>query len=344
MKNLIGTILLAILLAIAYFVFIAEPKEASREDFKDFAIEDTASVDKIFMSQPNGKKLLLARAEDGVWMVNNKFPARKDAVDLILTTLHDIKVSGPVSTETFEHVVKRLASGSTKVEFYKGNEKPEKVWYVGDPTASRYGTYMLLEKDKRKSKNPYITHLLMERGSLNSRFFLDPILWKDRVVLKLNPEKIKSIEVKHFYDTATSFRIKQPQLGQFTIENLKTKEVKQLNNEIAVTYLKRFESIYYEYIDVKTKKEELDSIYTSIPRHEVTILSENGKTYKVQSFNMPVAKEATLEGKPINYHPERMYCFSSELGNETHPIVQNLTFDPLVPPLEQLIYSTNVEK
>lgn len=344
MKNLIGIILLAILLAIAYFVFIAEPKSANREDFKDFAIEDTASVDKIFMSQPNGKKLLLVRAEDGVWMVNNKFPARKDAVELILTTLHDIKVSGPVSINTFEHVVKRLASGSTKVEFYTGDEKPEKVWYVGDPTASRYGTYMLLEKDKKKSKNPYITHLLMERGSLNSRFFLDPLLWKDRVVLKLNPEKIKSIEVKHFYDTATSFRIEQPQLGQFTIENLKTREVKQLSNEIAVPYLKEFGAIYYEYIDVKTNDEELDSIYTSIPRHEVKILTENGNKYLIQTFNMPVAKDATLEGKPIYYHPERMYCFSSELGNETHPIVQNYSFDQLVPPLELLISSTNVEK
>lgn len=344
MKNFIGIALLIVLIVIAYFVFIADPKEGTREDFKDFAIEDTASVDKIFMSQPNGKKLLLTRAEDGVWMVNNKFPARPDAVKLILTTLHDIKVSGPVSKETFEHVIKRLATGSTKVEYYSGEENPEKVWYVGDATASRYGTYMLLEKDQKKSKNPYITHLLMERGSLDSRFFLDPILWKDRVVLKLNPETIKSIEIKHSYDTATSFKVEQLELGKFTVENLETKQVRKLDAQVAVPYLKGFSAVYYEYIDVKTKKEELDSIYSSIPRHEVTIQTKNGKNYKLQSFNMPVAKDATIGGKPINYHPERMYCYSSELGEEVHSIVQNLTFDPLVPPYEVLISSTNVEK
>lgn len=344
MKNILGILLLIILSVIAYFMFFDNSKELNTADYRDFEIEDTAAVDKIFMSQLNGKKILLTRSENRGWLVNNDFPARKDAIDLILTTLHDIKVSSPVSKATFEHVVRRLASGSTKVEFYKGGKNPEKIWYIGDATASRLGTYMLLEKDGKKSSKPYITHLLMERGDLSTRFFIDPILWKDRVVLKLNPEKIKRLEVKHAYDTATSFVIEQVELGRFTLENLKTYEISQLDAQIAIPYLKEYSAVYYEYIDVKTPKAELDSIYFSIPRHEINIVMQDNKQHSIKTFNMSVMEGSTLGGKPIYFHPERMYCYSSELGEKVHAIVQNLTFDPLVPPLEQLISLTNVEK
>lgn len=347
MKNLIGIVLLVAGIIAAYFIFNKEEtkKVTTTEELKDFAIEDTAAVDKIFMSQPNGKKVLLSRRETGTWLVNGKFPARPDAINLILKTLHDIQIQGNVAQENFEHTVKRLATASTKVEYYAGGAKPEKVWYIGDATASRMGTYMLLEKKGVKSSKPYVTHLLTERGYLSSRFFLDPVLWKNRVMMKVNPKKIKSIEVKHAYDTATSFKIEKVDESKFNITNLKTGSTEELSPNKAIPYFKEFGSVFYEYIDVKTPKEELDSIYNSPPRHIIHVKTEEGKEVEMRTYNLPVLPgSTTASGKPIYFHNERMYAYTSELGETEHAIVQNLTFDKLVPRLEDFESSTTVEK
>ncbi|MEQ8623361.1 MAG: hypothetical protein RJQ00_11720 [Vicingaceae bacterium] len=345
MKNLIGFLILIGLAVAAYFILNNNNTGGgNKEELRDFAIEDTAAVDQIYLSQPNGKEILLSRRNSDHWLVNGKFKAREDAIDLILTTLHDIKIKSPVSQQTFEGVVKRLAVGSTKAEFYTGGEKAEKTWYIGDASPGRTGTYMLLEEDGKKSSKPFVTHLIMERGYLGSRFFLDPTLWKSREMMEVNPQKIKSIKVAHGYDSATGFIIEQTASAQFKLMNLKTEEQFDMPSELAIPYFKNFEAVFYEYIDLKTPKEELDSIYNSFPRHKLEIKMQDDRTINMSTFNMPVAPGSMLAGKPIDYHPERMYAYSSELGPEVHPIVQNLTFNVLVPRFEDFISSTTVEK
>ncbi|MEQ8909028.1 MAG: hypothetical protein RIC95_07535 [Vicingaceae bacterium] len=348
MKNFIGLLIFVALLVVAYFIYKGENGDAvfeKREAFKDFAIEDTASVDQIFMSQPNGKKVLLSRRGFDKWMVNGDFEARPYAVNLILQTLHDIKVQAPVSKKTFDGVVKRLASGSTKVEYYlDGEEEPEKTWYIGDATSSRLGTYMLLEKNGKKSTKPYITYLMMERGFLGPRFFVEPHLWRDRLFLRLEPEKIRSLCIQYATDSMESFCLDQVETAQFEISKLDGSKSEPLGEEIAIPYLKKFGTIYYEYIDRKTPQAQLDSIYNSLPRQKIEIRMMDGTTHQVRTYHMPVKAGSELDGKPIDYHPERMYAYSSYMGKEFYPIVQNLTYQPLLLDYKDLTSSTNVEK
>ncbi len=346
MKNIIGLIILVIIGVGAYFLLNEDHSfsKSNTEDYKDFSIEDTAAVSKIFLSQPSGKSILLTRVNESEWIVNNSFGARKDGIDLILKTLSDIKVSGLVAQDQLEHTIKSLATRSTKVEFYTSGNKPKKTWYIGDPTVNRLGTHMLLEKEGRKSSKPYITHMIMERGYLGTRFFMDPILWKDRVVMKCNPKEIKSVEVIHAYDTALSFKIEQYALGKFNVTNLNANNTTELSPQVSVTYLKEFAAVYYEYIDQRTEANIIDSIYSALPRHSVKVSMNDGKEYVIKSYNMPVKEGSTLEGKEVNYHPERMYIYTNHLGADVYPVVQNLTFDKLVPSLQYLASSTTVEK
>jgi len=346
MKNLIGIIILILLAGLAY-VLIADvdlfPSE--EEILDDFAIQDTAKVDQVFISQPDGKQILLTRRGHDNWMVNGEYLARPDGVQLILKTLHDIKVQQTVKKSTIPRVIKRLASSGKKVEFYMdGDDDPAKVWYVGDATASRVGTYMVLEIDGKRSKEPLVTHLLMERGNLNSRFFADPVQWKDRIVYKGNPREINRIEVKHKYDTISSFKIEKVGDAEFEATNTENGETIAVDSDLAIPYFKFFAGIYYEYLDVKSPEAQLDSIYNSVPRHTITIGLESGEEYVFKSFNIPVKPGSMLGDKPIYFHPERMYVYSSFMGDQNHPIVQNLTFDPLVPGFEAFKSSTTVEK
>lgn len=345
MKNLIGLIIVLILGGIVYWVFSGQDKSSNTAVYKDFAIEDTANVDLIHISQLDGNEITISRRDFDEWMVEGEFPARTDAIELILTTLHDIKVQAPVSKETFDWVVKSIAANHTKVEYYKnGKEDPEKVWYIGEATASRVGSYMLLERDGKKSAKPFITHLLMERGYLGSRFFVDKKLWRDRIVMRSNPQEIQKIEVKHASDTAGDFSIEQYKKNHFRITNLENNQSRELAPELAIPYLKHFSGVYYEYIDQRTPKEKLDSLYLSPTRHEIKLQLFDGKTIELRVYHMPVRKGATLGGKLLKHHPERMYVYSSELGEDEHAVVQNLTFDPLVPGIEEFTSSTTVEK
>lgn len=345
MKNIIGLLLL-IGLAFAAYWLISNQGEINKplKDLSEFAIEDTASVDKIFISNLEGKEVLITRRGFKEWKVNGEYKAREDAIELLLRTAHDILIQAPVSKEYKPVVIKQLATSATKVEFYAGGNQPIKTWYIGFPTASKVGTYMLLETEEGKSANPYITHLLMERGSLKSRFFMDPILWRDRAMLRLKPENIKAVQVEHRSDTMQSFRLEVLGKDQYQIINLETDETFPLASQIAFPYLEFFRGVYYEYIDFKTPEEILDSIFHQKPRHRVQVIDNDGNQYDLRAFDLPVKEGATLQGKPIYANPERMYAYSSELGHEVHAIVQNLTFDKLLPSFEDLLSSTTVEK
>lgn len=346
MKNLIGLIILVIFAIAAYFLLGEKESFTSNntEDYKDFSIEDTAAVTKIFLSHPSGKTITLTRKNTSTWMVNNSFEARRDGIELILKTLSDIKVDGVVAQDQMKSTIKNLATRAIKVEFYTSDRKPEKTWYIGDPTGSRLGTYMLLEKDGQKSSKPYITHMVMERGYLGTRFFVDTTLWKDRVVMKCDPKEIRTVEVTHAADTSISFKIEQYQLSKFRVTNFDDNSTTELSPNVAIPYLKGFSAVYYEYIDQKTEESVIDSIYSALPRNSAKVTMNDNKIFLIKSYNMPVEEGSELNGVVVDYHPERMYIYSSHLGKTVHPVVQNLTFDKLVPSLKYLASSTTVEK
>ena len=81
---------------------------------------------------------------------------------------------------------------------------------------------MLLEKMGLNPLKPYIYSFIDGRGFLGSRFFTpDATVWKDRAMLKLKPESIKSVEVIHASDTSTSFKLENLGQSRFQITNLK---------------------------------------------------------------------------------------------------------------------------
>lgn len=346
MKNLIGFLLLLLLLGAAYWVYTNNgfSSKENPEILKDFAVKDTADIDQIFLSQPNGKKILITRRDEKSWMANHQFNAREDAINLILRTIHDIQIQSAVPNVRFDAVVRNLATSHTKVEIYMGKKEPSKVWYIGEPSPSRLGTYMLLEEDGKKSSKPFVTHLIMERGFLGTRFFLDADLWRNPLVMECKPKEIKSIEVWHNNDTAIGFKMVQEAKDQFKIQSHQDSNWVDVSQEDAIPYFREFSAIHYEYIDNKTKIESLDSIYQSPYREKIEIKMQDGKKIILKTFYMPVAKGSTLGGEPIYYHPEKMYAFSTEMSKTVHPIVQNLTFDKLTADYRNFAPSTIVEK
>ena len=91
-KNLPILIITFVLAAIAVFFLLTQRKSTVKEELKDFAISDTASVTKIFIADKQGHTATLQRLSKGKWQVNGKFIARREAVNTLLETMKDLKV------------------------------------------------------------------------------------------------------------------------------------------------------------------------------------------------------------------------------------------------------------
>ena len=112
-----------------------------------------------------------------------------------------------------------IATKATKVEIYQGDDKPSKVYYVGNATNDHQGTYMVLEIDGVKSTVPFVMFIPGNYGYLTSRFFTEAQQWRDAIVFKYAPEAIKSIEINYLETPEQSFVINNKE-GQFLLSEI----------------------------------------------------------------------------------------------------------------------------
>ena len=134
-KNLRLFYFLLLVTAIAAGVRYMDTQEAAEiskaANAADFAIADTAAVDKIFIADKDGNQALLERSSGRYWKLNGTHFARKDAVDLLLKTFLRARVQRPVPQGELSTVNRLLAGRGKKVEIYQGGETPVKTWYIG---------------------------------------------------------------------------------------------------------------------------------------------------------------------------------------------------------------------
>ncbi|MCO6500702.1 MAG: hypothetical protein J5I47_10025 [Vicingus serpentipes] len=330
-KNKIVYILIVVLAAFAVYYFFTN-KKSTLEDTEgalaDFAIEDTASIDKIFIADAKGEKITLSKI-DNKWMVNGQYEARPDNIRLLMKTFFRISVKMPVPKSAFNVVVKNIATGATKVEIYQGKEKPSKVYYVGGPTLNHQGTYMLLEEDGVKSTIPYIMHIPGFYGYLSTRFFTNAQQWRDAVVFKYQLEEIKRIEVQHHETPEESYAIEK-EGNQLKLLNGQGVPLNGYHPQQLQNYVERYQKVYYEMIDEESTKEEMDSILATPPYISITVHDVSGKANSIVLYHMPNFKGAlNWEGQESKYDVDRMYGY---LNNDLFVYTQLATFDQLTLP------------
>src|SRR5438105_1951440 len=119
MKNRSSLLVIVILIALsaaAYYVYKNKSGNSTLDkDARAFKVEDTASIDKIFMADKNGKQVTLERTKSG-WIVNGKYPARQDAMSLLLYTMRMVDVKSPVAHAAKKNILKLMSGRSVKVE------------------------------------------------------------------------------------------------------------------------------------------------------------------------------------------------------------------------------------
>jgi len=331
-NNRILIILLVVLATVAIYFFTTKTSGSGSTDKyakSDFAINDTASIDKIFIVDARGKSVTLIKKEN-TWLVGGKYLARPDNIRLLMKTFSRIDVRSPVPKAALNNVITQIATSAVKVEIYQGEEKPSKIYYVGGATLDHQGTYMVLETEGIKSSVPFIMYIPGNYGYLTTRFFTEPEQWRDAVVFKYLPEEIKSIEINYFEKPEASFVINNKN-GKFELSDIGSNVVIPVDSSIINEYVSKYKKIYYEMIDVESPLKKIDSTIASPPFFSIEVKDLIGGNNKIVAYHMPNFRE--LENpknlEVYEYDVDRMYGY---LNNELFTYIQFATFDQITLP------------
>jgi len=336
MKNNKVLIALAvILIGVATFIYVSKNnvKQGTMDDMagakSDFAIKDTASITKIFIADAQGVSVTLSKSANN-WMVDDKYIARPDNIRLLMKTFSRIDVRYPVAKAAFNNVIRDIATKATKVEIYQGEDRPSKIYYIGNATNDNQGTYMVLETDGVKSSVPFVMYIPGNYGYLTSRFFTEAQQWRDAVVFKYAPEAIKSIEINYIETPEESFIITNKE-GQFLLSDISSDKPLSVDQEKLKEYVSRYEKIYYEMVDIESKQARIDSIIASPPYITIEVKDFIGGSNKIVIYHMPNFRETehSFTGELFEYDVDRMYGY---LNNDVFTYIQFATFDKITHP------------
>lgn len=344
-KNLILLFALLLLAGAAWYLIKEKGTSTLKENpFTQFAIEDTASITKIFITDLNGNSVLLERqGPTALWKVNGKYEARKDATDLILDTIKRIRVRGGMNKAMSENMLKVMATAGKKVEIYQGGDTPSKIYYVGTATSDHQGTIMLLEiPSEGKSPDPYITHMEGFTGFLNPRFFIDEMEWRYTGYYHYPALDFKEVKILDNYQPENSFGISylggnnislqsnyNPGLDVFssTENSFDSLRVKDL--------LLMFRKLHFESYNTLLRYEAIDSMNKVVPAYTISVTGADGRIKNLDLYLKRAARRQFDDNGVESPWDLDYYWAKTESGE--YALAQRFVFGPLLRPLPYYI-------
>ncbi len=320
-KNIIYLVVIIILIAVAIFLTIRNDNSTIKRELRDFAIEDTSAVTRIFMVNKEGTSVLLERTDDH-WTVNRKYLARKDAIDLLLKTMNRLTVLSPVSNTATSEVIKRLAVKSVKVEIYS-NHQLIKTYYVGGPTQDNMGTFMILEG----SSVPFIVGIYGFRGYVAAKYFTNPYEWRSPHVFNETLRNISEVKVEYPQKPDKSFCIVNDNHWNIKVIDLNNNSPLKLIDTLSVkTYLSGFRKINFNRFVNNTDTLLRDSLLMRSPLAIITLKNAKAQEKQIKLYlRLAEHPEKNPEGNP--YDLENLFGF---LSDSSFVYVQYYVFDPLL--------------
>ncbi len=337
-KNIILLITLLLLGIFAWIVYSKQKNSTiASNELSNFAIEDTASVNKIIITDQQGKRAKLERIPGNkLWKLNDNYFAREDAVNLLLKTFNRIRIRGNVSDASRDNMMKLLVTSSKKVEIYTGGDQPEKIYYVGSATPDHTGTHMILEiPGIGRSEDPFITHMEGFTGFLTTRFFTSEMEWRYTGIFEYPSLDFKRVRIVNHILPSESFEVKYTggnniqlfdgyvaETGNFSNQELTfdTSAVKQ--------FLLLFKKVHVESYNTLLDQSQTNTILTSPPSFTISVEENNGSLNSIDLFLRPATTVTYDENGNVN--PWDVGYYWAKTKDNELAIAQSYNFGPLI--------------
>jgi hypothetical protein len=350
-KFIIAVIVLAI---IAVALFITNSKTTFKRELSDFAVDDTSNVTKIFMSDKNNNNLTLTRLKPGRWIVDNKYPASKANIELLLGTMLRLQVKETVPKPAMENIIKDLATFSVKVEIYQWkyridffgivrlfpHEKLTKVYFVGGPIQSNQGSYMIMEH----STVPFVVFLQGLRGFVTPIYSPIEKYWRDYTIFKRMIQQIESVRVEFPSDPENSYEIKNDANMNVRFISLSDNQSIPVFDTLKVmNFLTSFRNINFEALLNDMDSHRKDSILATTPYCIISLTDTGHFTNSIKTFRKGAAPGELNElGKPAPFDLDRLYALVNDGKDFT--LIQYFVFDKILRPKSFFIRTQETKK
>lgn len=284
MKKLIVLLIgVGVIIGLTFFALeLSKSSKISDKSLISFAIQDTASVDKISIYDNYfDRTFIVVRNKDGVWEDKEGNCVQQEIVEMMLETMKKVTLKGYVPKSAMENMKNQMMSRNKEVKIFQNGEWV-KTWYVGHPTQDHMGTHMLLETPGKKSDNPVIMGMKGFYGILDPRFFTDPRKFACTMLFSLNREQIQRVEVLNRVIPRESFEIEKVNSHyEITREG---KKLENVNENNLLFYLNGFENIHYNQANYTLSSEEIEEMKEKLPDYELNIKSASKKSYELDFY------------------------------------------------------------
>ena len=334
MNNKVKIAILGVLAAIVvYLLFYKTDSEVSSKSLRDFAIRDTANIDRIFLADNDGNQSLISRQSDGTWMVNDKWRAKDNNVFLLLRGFYNMEVKSPVVEDAVPAILKQIAAKPIKVEVYmKGENEPEKIYYFGFATADHYGNYALLEiPGEGKSKEPFIVKEAGFYGFIRPRLITNEKEWRYDGIFDYPEMDISAIKVDYPQYIDQSFKIEWIGGNDISLANKSGEPYQSFDTLNVKNYMLLYKKIHIESFNNYLTQTQEDSILkTTDPIAFVSVTDRTGEKVSVTIYDKGYIDPYSRLEEFNNLDPERYYILTDD---DQLVIAQRLQWEPLLAPV-----------
>lgn len=285
----------------------------------DFAVPDTASITKIVIRDKKPSSVTLERTAKG-WVVDSVHPVRKDAIEVLLKTLSEVRLKNFVTESAVPEIEQRMEVYGKWVEVFVGKQRV-KHYIVGTETPDMLGTYYKMVG----AELPFSVYIQGFNGYLSTRFFTESTLWRDRTIFGLAPAAIKNIEMVLPQDPSGGWVITRQNLKDLNgslLEPASTPEhwsmvdasfeTVQVKDDLALfTVVKSVQTLKYEGAIIPSDNVWIkkDSIFASTPAFELLVNTAEGQQLRTRAFyKKPEGQQQAADGTVHVWDPDRFYA------------------------------------
>lgn len=331
-----------VLMILALVLILANSRSTFKKAQSEFAVADTSSVTKIFMSDKNNNSVKMTRVGPGNWLVDDKYKGSKFNIEMLLGTMSQIEVKETVSKKARNIVISDMASNSVKVEIYQKvfrinlfgrirlfpHEKLTKVYYVGGAIQSNRGSYMIMEH----SSEPYVVYLEGLRGFVTPIYSPIQKYWRDYTIFKKNLEEISSIRMEFPGSPENSFLVVNHNSHSPEMISISDgRKISDADTLKLMNFLSSFRNINFEALLNDMDKFRKDSIMSYPPYCIITLTDNSNKAISIKTYRKAAAPGTVDDfGKPVSYDLDRLYALVND--GMDFVLIQYFVFDKILRP------------
>lgn len=341
-RNIIIIAVVAVLAVVAAVVALTGSRKATFE--QDYHIEDTSTITRIFLADKQDNAVLLSKVGDSLWLVDNTYEANQPVVDLLLETLHDMRIRQQVNRAAVPTIIKDLSARAVKVEVYQKKplinwfggrlqlfprERLAVTYYVGRETQDMMASYMFREGDKV----PCVIHIPGFRGFLTPRFVTDPLKWRSHCIVDLNVRQIQRVELEipampqesfAVVNNGDGFDMEWP-LGQRRAEGFDTARVAKM--------LASFTWLNFDEFAAIVPNSNADSCISGTPRTILRITDTAGRTREMSTYiKYTNPSDLALITNPEMYETFDINRLYAVIDRQDTVLIQYYVFDNILQP------------